>query len=213
MPSSPRCAAMPMRCANGSSARPAGRCTSNAMWHACTSARPISTTPPAGCPATSAAAMCCCASPARCWSEPTRRSHCTCSATGCSPWLRSRHWPRLASASRSRRSTSGASWSRCAAHCSSSASCIAWPVTKRASCAAATKAPTVSMMRSTTCSGGSSPACSRHLGARPPGPPTKPRPRSRRGSPRWWRSQCQTATKAGARRCVTTWRAACSMTR
>jgi uncharacterized protein (TIGR02678 family) len=50
-----------------------------------------------------AAAMCCCAWPARCWSAPTRRSPCNCSANAarCSGLRKPALQSRLASASRS----------------------------------------------------------------------------------------------------------------
>ena len=55
-------------------------------------------------------------------------------ASGCWSSPPSRRSPRSASPSRSRRSTSGANWWRCAARCWSSACCSAWPATKRPSC-------------------------------------------------------------------------------
>ncbi len=62
-------------------------------------------------------------------------------------------------------STSGANWWRCAARCSTSACCSAWPATRRPSCRPAASRP----MRCTTCSAARSPACWRRCAGHRPG--------------------------------------------
>ena len=131
-----------------------------------------------GLPATTAAATCCCVSPARCWSAPIRRSRCACSARrllqlAAEPALAARGFTFTLT-----RSTSGANWWRCAARCSSSACCSASPATRKPSCRPAASRP----MRSTTSSAARWPACWPPCAGHRPGPPEEAPAQPRRAA-------------------------------
>ena len=159
---------MPTRCATGSRARPAGRCTSSAKARGFTSGRRTCATPTRGLPQLRSP-------PLRAAVPGLRGARTRRAADHLAPAGRATAAAcRRAGAGVARlqlharqRSTSGANWWRCAARCSTSACCSASPATKRRSCRPAAIRPT----RCTTCSAARSPACWPRCAGRRPGRP------------------------------------------